>query len=105
LTFIALKFTILNFLGLNQNYLYKAFNDSSTSTTQTAAPGADFKKLNLSPSVVYNNDSLSLVYHLSKVTKSLSYIKPQDLLQHTSSSNQSRLLTHMYDLLPETTNK
>jgi hypothetical protein len=100
-----MKFTLLNFFGLNQNYLYKAFNDNENLSSPTGLSSTHFKKLNLAPSVVYDNNALDLVYHLSKVTKSLSYIKPQNFLQNTTQTNQSRLLIHMYDLLPETTNK
>jgi hypothetical protein len=100
-----MKFTLLNFFGLNQNYLYKAFNDNEKLNSSTGLPSAHFKKLNLAPSVIYDNNALDLVYHLSKVTKSLSYIKPQNFLQNTTQAKQSRLLIHMYDLLPETTNK
>jgi hypothetical protein len=96
---------LLNFFGFNQNYLYKAFNDNESASSSTVLPSTNLKKLNLAPSMVYDNNALDLVYHLSKVTKSLSYIKPQNLLQHTTHNNQSRLLIHMYDLLPEATNK
>jgi hypothetical protein len=102
---VAFKFTILNFFGLNQNYLYKAFNDKEHMSSPIVPHSTHFKKLNLAPSVVYDNNALDLVYYLSKVTKSLSYMKPQNFLQHATQNNQNRLLIHMYDLLPEATNK
>jgi len=103
LSFMALKFSLLNILGFNQNYLYKAFNDSTSLTSQKRTLPSAFKNLSLSPVVFYDNNALNLIYHLSKVTKSLSYLKPQNFMQQVLASKRSRLLSDIHDLLPEST--
>ena len=100
---VSFKFTILNFLGFNQNYLYKAFNDTHITITKKTSLPTNLKKLKLTPYAFYDNESLSLVYYLSRVNKSLSYLKQQNFMQQKYKSYNMSLMGNIHDLLLEST--
>lgn len=61
------------------------------------------KKLKLTPYAFYDNESLSLVYYLSRVNKSLSYLKQQNFMQQKYKSYNMSLMGNIHDLLLEST--
>lgn len=102
LSLTALKLTLTKLLGFNQNYLYKAFNTSSTFSSENQLPANILpKNLKLTPTSFYDNESLSLVYYLSRVNKSLSLLNNQVVLPRSFNKDRNPALNKMYTLLPD----
>lgn len=102
LTLVALKFSILQLMGFNNNYMYKAFNTSSVvSPTHVVSSTTNYKPFKLSPSSFYDSESLTLVHRLSKVNRSLGLLNGRDDFVSNLSKNHNPLLNKMYSLMPD----
>lgn len=106
LTLVTFKFSVLQLLGLNQNYMYKAFNSTAAlKSPSVTSPSFSLQTLKLSPSSFYDNESLTLVYHLSRVNKSLVYLNSHYNIIPNLSLQYNPLLSKMYSLMPDIVNE
>ena len=102
LTLVAFKLSILKTLGLNQNYMYKAFNmTSSTNPKMNLHRNFPLQTLKLSPNSFYDNESITLVYHLSRVNKSLVYLNNHYTVLPNLCVQYNPIFNKMYSLMPD----
>ena len=82
--------------------MYKAFNVHSVQSLPKPSitlPSQNSLKLTSTP--FYNNESLTLVYHLSKVNKSLVFLNSHYNVVSSFYSSYNPLLNKMYSLMPD----
>ena len=102
LTVIAFKVSVLQWLGFNQNYMYKAFNASNTTELpKTTHNSFSPEALKFTSTPFYDNESLTLVYHLSKVNKSLVFLNSHYNIVSNLYSSYNPLLNKVYSLMPD----
>jgi hypothetical protein len=102
LTLVAFKLSILRTLGLNQNYMYKAFNMTSSPNPKiNSHRNFPLQALKLSPNSFYDNESITLVYHLSRVNKSLVYLNNHYTVLPNLYVQYNPIFNKMYSLMPD----
>jgi hypothetical protein len=102
LTLVAFKLSILRTLGLNQNYMYKAFNMTSSPNPKiNSHRNFPLQALKLSPNSFYDNESITLVYHLSRVNKSLVYLNNHYTVLPNLCVQYNPIFNKMYSLMPD----
>lgn len=96
---------MLQLLGLNQNYMYKAFNTPNTVELPKAVRGTVAPQvLKFTSAPFYDNESLTLVYHLSKVNKSLVFLNSHYNIVSHFHNMYNPLLNKIYSLMPDVVN-
>ena len=102
LTVVTFKLPFLQLIGLNQNYMHKAFNvGNSTDILTPVKTSLPAKTLTLSPILFFDTQSLTLVHHISKVNQSLGFLNNHYTITPTNHTSHKPLLNRMYSLMPD----
>lgn len=102
LTVLTLKISFLKIIGFNQNYMHKAFNvTKSSDLTRSIKKSVNPQTLKLSPIFYYDTQSLTLVYYVSKVNKSLGFLNNHYNITSVNYITSNPLLNKMYSLMPD----
>jgi hypothetical protein len=105
LTLVAFKFSILRILGFNQSYMYKAFNITPSKDIKMSTPqNFPLQTLKLSSNSFYDNESITLVYHLGRVNKSLIYLNSHYNILPNLYTHYNPIFHKMYSLMPDVVN-
>jgi hypothetical protein len=82
--------------------MYKAFNNASSNQNEKIISNSfSLQTLKLSPSSFYDNESLILVYYLSRVNKSLVYLNSHYNVIPNLHLQNNPLFNKMYSLMPD----